>query len=136
MELDISAFDPRTALRTIVRFDDDEIEAGTAPHLPPFLALEAVTQTCGLHLRFRHGFRVRVVVVRISDLAVPPDLGQDSLTIRATLLGETATAGRYAVRINEGSACTVIMSKEGLDGPDLIFKERFQCLNTTPFSTS
>ena len=136
MVVDFSAFDPRWALQSIVRCDASEIVAGTAPHLPPFLALEAVTQTCGLHLRSVHDFRIRVVVARISMLPVPSDLGHDSLLIHATLLGETAAAGSYAVRINEGPACTVIMGKESLDGSDHIFKKRFQCLLTTPFSTT
>ena len=72
MGLDFSGFDPALALDAILSCDKREIVTRTRSGLPPYLALEAMAQTCGMHLRRRHDFMVHAYLVSMADLLYPP----------------------------------------------------------------
>ena len=61
-------FDPSTALAAILSCDPENIITRTPPDLPPYLLLEALAQTCGMHLRFRRHFLVDVFLASATDL--------------------------------------------------------------------
>ena len=130
MELDFSGFDPSLALDAVLDWDERHITTRSAPGLPPYLALEAVAQTCGLHLRRRHGFRIQACLVSLTDLSHSPGLGDAALTIRATLLAETRAGASYAVDVADGPSCRVLMGLTATENPDNLFRERFERLCT------
>ncbi|WP_043775147.1 hypothetical protein [Desulfomicrobium escambiense] len=127
---DFSAFDPSMALDAVVSCDEREIVARTADGLPPYLALEALAQACGLHLRRRHDFAVRAFLASVSDLVHVPGLGHSSLTIRATLIAETAAGAAYDVIMDGAPACRILMGHTPLASPDIFFRQRFEALCT------
>jgi len=129
MDLDFSAFDPSRALEAIVSCDAQQIVTRTES-LPPYLALEAMAQTCGMHLRRRHDFGIEAYLVSLADLHYAPDLGAQPLTIRADLIAETKAGASYAVKVNEGPACRILIGMHASsDSPDTIFQSRFKCLS-------
>lgn len=133
MGLDFSGFDPALALDAILSCDKREIVTRTRSGLPPYLALEAMAQTCGMHLRRRHDFMVHAYLVSMADLLYPPTLGEKALTIRATLTAETSAAASYTAQIDDGPACRMLMGRNTpSDTPDNLFRTRFKRLCTTP----
>jgi hypothetical protein len=131
--LDFSGFDPALALDAILSCDEREIVTRTRPDLPPYLALEAMAQTCGMHLRRRHDFMVQAYLVSMADLRYPPALGEEALTIRAALTAETTAAAAYTVHIDDGPAFRMLMGRHTPSGtPDNLFRTRFERLCTTP----
>ena len=133
MGLDFSWFDPALALGVILSCDEREIVTRTRPGLPPYLALEAMAQTCGMHLRQRHDFMVHAYLVSMTDLLYPPALGEKALTIRAAHIAETTVAASYTVQIDDGPACRMLMGNDTPSGtPDNLFRTRFKRLCTTP----
>jgi len=129
VDLDFSAFDPSMALESIVSCDARQIVTRTKS-LPPFLALEAMAQTCGMHLRRRHDFRIEAYLVSVADLLYAPDLGAKPLTIRADLTAETKAGASYAVKVTDGPACRILIGMHAAsDSPDTIFQSRFTCLS-------
>lgn len=123
-------FDPSRALAAVVSCDDREIEVRTAAGLPPYLALEAMAQACGLHLRKRRDFRVRAFLASVSDLVHAPGLGDSPLAIRAVLTAETAAGAAYAVTVEGGPSCRMLMGHEARNEPDTFFRRRFEALCT------
>lgn len=133
MGLDFSGFDPALALDAIQSCDEREIVTLTRPGLPQYLALEAMAQTCGMHLRRRHDFLVQAYLVSVADLLYPPALGEEALTIRAALTAETTAAAAYAVQIDNGPSCRMLMGRHTTSGTtDNLFRTRFERLCTTP----
>jgi len=131
--LDFSGFDPALALDAVLSYDEHEIVTRTRPGLPPYLALEAMAQTCGMHLRRRHDFMVQAYLVSMADLLYLPALGDKALTIRAALTVETTAAAAYAVHIDNGPSCRILMGRHTPSGtPDNLFRSRFERLCTTP----
>jgi hypothetical protein len=131
VDLDFSAFDPSRALEAILHYDARRITTRTAGSLPPYLALEAMAQTCGLHLRHRHDFRVQAYLVSLADLPYVPDLGDEPLTIRATLDAETRAGASYSLTIDDAPAGRITMGRHGFtDAPDTLFRNRFACLSS------
>ena len=129
MDLDFSGFDPSLALDAILDWDERHITTRTAPGLPPDLALEALAQTCGLHLRRLHGFRIQAFLVALTDLPYVPGLGEAALTIRGTLLAETRAGASYAVDVAGGPSCRVLMGQTATENPDNLFRDRFERLH-------
>lgn len=133
MGLDFSGFDPALALDAILSCDERKIVTLTRTGLPQYLALEAMAQTCGMHLRRRHDFMVQAYLVSMADLRYPPELGKEALTIRAALSAETTAAAAYVVQIDNGPSCRMLMGRHTLSGtPDNLFRSRFERLCTTP----
>ena len=128
MEKIFTDFDPSRALQAVLSWDEGEIAVRTAPGLPPYLALEAMAQACGLHLRKRRGFMVRAFLASVSDLAHEPGLGREALIIRAALTAETSAGAAYAVRIEGGPTCRMLMGYEAVQEPDTFFRNRFEAL--------
>ena len=128
MEKIFTDFDPSRALQAVLSWDEGEIAVRTAPGLPPYLALEAMAQACGLHLRKRRGFMVRAFLASVSDLVHEPGLGREALTIRAALTAETSAGAAYAVRIEGGPTCRMLMGYEAVQEPDTFFRNRFEAL--------
>lgn len=129
-DADFSAFDPTMALDAVVSCDEREIVARTAAELPPYLALEALAQACGLHLRRRHDFAVRAFLASVSDLVHDPGLGRSPLTIRATLVAETSAGAAYDVVTDGVPTCRMLMGHTPLASPDTFFRQRFEALCT------
>ncbi len=132
MDLDFSAFDPSKALDAILFCDDSEIVTRT-PSLPPYLALEAMAQTCGMHLRRRHDFRIQAYLVSIGDLLHDPEPRSAHLTIRARMIAETKAGARYDVSVNDAPACRILIGRQA-GRPDTFFRSRFACLSKTSCS--
>lgn len=130
MSANESGFDPSLALAAITAWDEGAITARTAPGIGPFLALEALAQTCGMHLRRRHGFMARAYLASVSDLLHDPGLGAAVLTIRAALTAETSAGAAYDVATDSGIACRILMGHEPLTSPDTFFRQRFEALCT------
>ena len=128
MDLDFSAFDPSIALDAILFCDESEIVTH-APALPPYLALEAMAQTCGMHLRHRHDFRIQAYLVSMDDLLHDPEPSSTPLTIRAVMIAETKAGARYTVSINDAPACRILIGRQESDHPDIFFRSRFACLS-------
>lgn len=129
MELEFLAFDPSRALEAILACDARQIVTRTKS-LPPYLALEAMAQTCGMHLRQLHDFRVQAYLVSVADLLYAPGLGAEPLTIRADITAETKAGASYAVTVNDGPACRILIGMHAAsDTPDTIFQSRFACLS-------
>ena len=126
----LRAFDPSLALGSIVSWDEDGIVARSRGGIAPSLALEAMAQACGMHLRRLQGFAARAFLASVADLAVDPSLGSVPLTIRATLTARTAAGAAYDVAVDDGPACRMLMGFEALDRPDTFFRERFEALCT------
>ena len=132
MDLDFSSFDPSRALEAILHYDACQITTRTAKDMPPYLALEAMAQTCGLHLRQRHDFRVQAYLVSMADLPYAPGLGDEPLTICATLDAQTSAGASYSVTVNDSPAGRITMGRQGIaDAPDTFFRNRFACLSST-----
>lgn len=132
MALDFSSFDPARALYAILSCDARQITTRTAKALPAYLALEAMAQTCGLHLRHRHDFRVQAYLVSMTGLSHVPGLGDAPLTISATLDAETRAGASYSLIVDDLPAGRIIMGRHGFtDTPDTLFRGRFACLNST-----
>ncbi|GAB6112210.1 hypothetical protein [Desulfomicrobium salsuginis] len=127
---DFSAFDPSVALDAVVSCDAREIVARTAAGLPPYLALEALAQACGLHLRRRHDFAIRSFLASVSDLVHDPGLGRSPLTIHATLVAETSAGAAYNVVTDDTRVCRMVMGHTPLASPDTFFRQRFEALCT------
>ncbi len=128
MDLDFTNFDPSAALDAILFCDEREIMTRT-PSLPPYLALEAMAQTCGMHLRHRHDFRIQAYLVSVTDLLYAPDLGTEPLTIRASLIAETKAGASYAVTVNDSRACRILIGQDARPNSlDTFFQSRFACL--------
>jgi hypothetical protein len=131
--LDFSEFNPALALNAILFCDERDIVTSTRPGLPPYLALEAMAQTCGMHLRRRHDFMIQAYLVSMADLRYPPSLGEKTLVIRAALTTETTTAAAYTLHIDDGPAFRMLMGRRTSTGtPDNLFRTRFERLCTTP----
>lgn len=132
MDIVFSAFDPSQALDSILRWDEREMMAQTPVSPSPYLNLEALAQTCGLHLRRRNDFRVQAFLVSVSDLAYPGDAVRAAWTITARLRTETAGGAGYDVEINGVPGGTVVMGRRDLPrgGIDTFSQERFQWLCT------
>lgn len=128
MDLDFSAFDPSMALDAILFCDDREIVIRTHA-LPPYLALEAMAQTCGMHLRRRHNFKIQAYLVSLDDLVHVPETRTPSLTIRASMMAETKAGARYEVSVNDAPACRILIGRQANDRPDTFFRSRFACLS-------
>jgi len=126
----LAGFDPSLALKAVVSCDDREIEVRTTAGLPPYLALEAMAQACGMHLRRRRDFRVRAFLASVSDLVHEPGLGEAPLTIRAVLTAETAAGAAYSVTVEGGPSCRMLMGHEARNEPDTFFRRRFEALCT------
>lgn len=124
-----AAFDPSLALARIFRIDQTGITTSTPQTMPPFLNIEALAQTCGLHLRWVHDFHVQAYLLSLSGLTCPDLPPVLPMTIRATLLTRTATAARYAVCIDGGPDCEILMGMRP-SPDDTFFRARFQCLRT------
>jgi predicted hotdog family 3-hydroxylacyl-ACP dehydratase len=119
------------ALDAILFCDEREIVTRT-PVLPPYLALEAMAQTCGMHLRHRHSFRIQAYLVSVADLLYAPDLGTEPLTIRASMIAETKAGASYAVTVDDGAACRFLIGQEARPNfLDTFFQSRFKCLVKT-----
>lgn len=132
MDLDFSAFDPSRALKAILHCDTRRITTRTEEALPPYLALEAMAQTCGLHLRHRHDFRVQTYLVSMAGVSHAPGLGAEPLTIEASLDAETKAGASYSVSVDGRPAGRITMGRGGFtDAPDTLFRTRFACLNST-----
>lgn len=132
MDLDFSSFDPSSALEAILHYDARRITTRTTKDMPPYLALEAMAQTCGLHLRHRHDFRVQAYLVSMADLPYAPGLEDEPLTIRATLDAETKAGASYSVSVNDCPTGRITMGRHGfVDAPDTFFRDRFACLSST-----
>ncbi len=132
MDLDFHAFDPSTALEAILFSDARRITTRTAKSLPAYLALEAMAQTCGLHLRHRHEFRVQAYLVSMTDLPYAPGLGDEPLTICAALDAETRAGASYSLTVNGAPAGRIVMGRHSFaDAPDTLFRNRFACLSST-----
>ena len=130
MDLDFRAFDPSRALESILSCDARQIVTRTNS-LPPYLALEAMAQTCGMHLRHLHDFRIQAYLVSMSDLLYDPDLGAKPLTIRADITAETTAGASYAVTVNDAPPCRILIGRHAAsDSPDTFFQSRFKCLST------
>jgi hypothetical protein len=128
--LDFSAFDPALALEAIVRCDRQGITARMRPDLPEGLILEALAQTCGLHLRFRHDFAVTAYLVRVTNLRCAEGMAGSGV-IRATAAAHSGAAASYAVEIENGPTCRILMGHgPASDVPDTFFQDRFRCLST------
>lgn len=127
MDLDFSSFDPSSALAAIMYCDEREIVA-RAPALPPYLALESMAQTCGMHLRHRHDFRIQAYLVTIDDLLHVPGPSAP-MVIRAAITAETTAGARYAVTVNDAHACRILIGRQASDVPDTFFRSRFACLS-------
>jgi predicted hotdog family 3-hydroxylacyl-ACP dehydratase len=128
VDLDFSAFDPSMALDAILFCDDREIVTRTHA-LPPYLALEAMAQTCGMHLRRRHDFKIQAYLVSLDDLVHVPETRTPSLTIRASMMAETKAGARYEVSVNDAPACRILIGRQANDRPDTFFRSRFACLS-------
>ncbi len=128
MDLDFSTFDPSTALAAIVSCTKREIVART-PSLPPYLALEAMAQACGMHLRHCHDFRIQAYLVSVSDFLHAPGLGDRPLLIRASLTAETTAGASYLVTVDDGPTCRILIGRQVSDQPDTFFRSRFTCLS-------
>lgn len=127
MDIGFSTFDPSLALDAILHCDEHEIVTRT-PALPPYLALESMAQTCGMHLRHRHDFRIKAYLVAIDDLLHVP--GQSPpLVIRAAITAETTAGASYAVTVNDAHACRILIGRQASDMPDTFFRSRFACLS-------
>jgi len=134
LDLDFSNFDPSMALEAIL-FCDERVIVTRTPSLPPYLALEAMAQTCGMHLRHRHGFRIQAYLVSVADLLYAPDLGTEPLTIRASMIAETKAGASYAVTVDYGPACRILIGQEARPNfLDTFFQSRFTCLIKTSSS--
>jgi hypothetical protein len=132
VDLDFSSFDPSRALEAILHCDARQITTRTAKSLPAYLALEAMAQTCGLHLRQRHDFRVQAYLVSMTDLPYVPGFGVEPLTISATLDAETRAGASYSLTVNDDPAGRIVMGRHGFtDAPDTLFRNRFACLSST-----
>jgi hypothetical protein len=127
MDLDFSSFDPSTALAAIVSCTESEIVARTSC-LPPYLALEAMAQACGMHLRHLHDFKVQAYLVSVSDLVDTPGREDMPLTIRASLTAETTAGASYLVTVDDGPACRILIGRQASDQTDTFFRSRFSCL--------
>jgi hypothetical protein len=124
-------FDPSRALEAVLSCDESGIAVRTAPGLPPYLALEAMAQACGLHLRKRRGFMVRAFLASVSDLVHEPGLGREGLIVHAALTAETSAGAAYAVRVEGGPICRMLMGYEAVEEPDTFFRNRFEALCST-----
>ena len=124
-------FDPSRALEAVLSWNESEIAVRTAPGLPPYLALEAMAQACGLHLRKRRAFKVRAFLASVSDLVHDPDLGRKGLAIRAVLTAETSAGAAYSVTVEGGPTCRMLMGHTAIQEPDTFFRRRFEALCST-----
>lgn len=122
-------FDPALALASIDRIETTGITTRTPAVMPPFLDIEALAQTCGMHLRWLHDFQIQAYLLSLSDLTCPEQGPALPLTIRASLLTRTTAAARYAVTVAGGQPCTVLMGLRP-SSEDTFFRTRFQCLST------
>lgn len=130
MALDPSAFDPTRALEAIMRCDRQGITTRMQPHLPEGLILEALAQTCGMHLRFRHDFAVTAYLVRLTNLVCTATMAGSGV-IRATATAQTAAAMSYAVEVEDGPSCRILMGFHPASAaPDTFFLDRFRCLSS------
>lgn len=130
MALDFSAFDPGLALEAILRCDNQGIMTRMRSDLPEGLILEALAQTCGLHLRFRHDFAVTAYLVRLTNLLCTTNMSGSGV-IRATATAQTAAAMSYELAVEDGPSCRILMGFHPAPAaPDTFFLDRFQCLSS------
>lgn len=129
MDLDFSQFNPSQALQAILKYDQKTILTRTAQSLAPYLHLEALAQSCGLHLRFVHDFYIQAFLVSISNLDYDPLYCQKKWIIEAQLTAMTPSGARYVVQTQADHA-VIIMGYNHLAEPDSYFQQRFQCLST------
>lgn len=132
MDLIFADFDPAQALDAIVSWDQTRITTRTAPDLPAYLNLEALAQTCGLHLRRRNDFRIQAFLVSVTGLVYPPSAVQAAWTITACLQTETSNGAGYQVEIDGLTGCRLVMGRRDLPPGhvETCFQERFQWLCT------
>jgi hypothetical protein len=129
MVLDYCAFDPAQTLEAIVHCDSLGITTRMRPRLPEGLILEALAQTCGLHLRFRHDFAVTAYLVRLTNLLCTATMAGSGV-IRATATAQTAAAISYALEVEDGPSCRILMGFHPAPAaPDTFFLDRFRCLS-------
>lgn len=124
------AFDPSLALGCIVSWDEHGIVARSRSGIDPSLALEAMAQACGMHLRRLQGFAARAFLASVTDLTTDSSLGSAPLTIRATLTARTSAGASYDVAVDGGPSCRMLMGFEAQEHPDTFFRERFEALCT------
>lgn len=132
MEVVFDFFDPSLALQDILWCSGTEILTRTRPDLPPYLGLEALAQTCGLHLRRRHEFLVQVYLASMARISWPKPT-MPVRAIHAVLTEETATAARYLLDLNGGPGGEILLSHRALKPENparTFFQERFRCLRT------
>lgn len=124
-------FDPSLALAAILSCESGTIVTRTPPDLPAYLLPEALAQSCGMQLRFRHDFRIAAFLASVADLvyAKPPT----PVIIRARLVAETGMAARYEACADSGEPCRITIGYRPAPA-DTFFRHRFQCL-TSPSST-
>lgn len=120
-------FDPSTALAAILSCGPESIITRTPPDLPPYLLLEALAQTCGMHLRFRRHFLVDVFLASAADLVYEEHPAP--VTIRARLTGQTGAAASYEAAVESGPPCRMILGYRPALA-DTFFRRRFQCLSS------
>lgn len=129
--MDLSTFDPSQALGAILTCDLEHIVTRTSPNLPPYLILEALAQSCGMHLRFRHDFFIDAFLASTKDL-IHRDYPAP-VVIEARLTAETSAAASYEVRVNGNAPCRMLMGYRPAP-ENTFFRDRFQCL-INPSST-
>lgn len=131
MDMNFCHFDPSLALAAITACDSQKIQTRTKADLPPWLALEALMQTCGLHLRHMHAFRIQTYLVSVADIVCTPNMGTEALLIEAILDTQTTAAARYTVRLPGSPQGCVLMGYHP-DTTGTILQTRFERLCRTP----
>lgn len=135
MDLNIYQFDPSCALEAILDYGPKKILCCTPQRPAPYLHLEALAQSCGLHLRYIHNFQVQAFLVSIANLTYPLDQAQECWTITATLCAHTSTAALYTVSFLHDCTCTITMGYQDRETVDTYFQDRFLWLSTRFFTS-
>lgn len=123
-------FNPSRVVHRINSCTDDELQSETGV-LPFVSLLEAMAQSCGLHLRWRHAFLVNAYLVSCSSLTLPPAVGPyPAQHIHARCISVTSQAALYEVLVMPLSLrCRMLVGY----APSVFqehFHHRFQCLTS------
>jgi len=121
-----SRFNPSLALDRIIRVSADTIVTQTSD-LSDYLLLEALAQSCGLHLRWKHDFQVAAYLVSCSDLTLPA-ANCSPQQITATLANQTSTAACYTVTVSPDKLRGTIIIGYAPATYQEHFARRFECL--------
>jgi hypothetical protein len=122
-------FDPSRAIARITHCTPDTLQVQVRGQSPAML-LEGVAAVCGLHARWRHGFRVQVYLASMIGVRLQPT---QATSAGARLLQATTRALLYEVTADFLAApAQVTLAMEPLDHPLTLFAERFQCLLSSP----